>query len=92
VTPNIARCGLVESAFVVSEPATPDTLTMRADGASRSSGSIACVTAMTPNTFVSNTGRTSSRDATLARPDFAISWSDLPGFRMRDACVVHEHV
>jgi hypothetical protein len=46
---------------------------MRAAGASRRRGSIACVTAMTPNTFVSNTARTSSRDATLGRPDFAIS-------------------
>jgi hypothetical protein len=35
---------------------------------------------MTPKTFVSNTARTSSRDATVARPDFAISASDLPGF------------
>jgi hypothetical protein len=36
--------------------------------------------AMTPNTLVSNTARTSSRDATLARPDFTISSSVLPGF------------
>ena len=41
---------------------------------------MACVTAMTPNTFVSNTVRTSSRDATLGRPDLRISSSDLPGF------------
>src|SRR5262245_31823704 len=52
---------------------------MRAAGALRRSGSIACVTAMTPNTFVSNTARTSSSEATLGRPDFAISCNGLPG-------------
>jgi hypothetical protein len=53
---------------------------MRAAGASPRSRSIACVTAMMPNTFVSNTARTSSRDATLGRLDFAISSRGLPGF------------
>jgi hypothetical protein len=49
--PNIDRCGFVGSELSVSEPAALDTLTMRAAGASRRSGSIACVTAVTPNTF-----------------------------------------
>src|SRR5262245_18117512 len=77
--PNAGRCGLVGSAFSVSEPEELDTLTIRAAGALRRSGSIACVTATTPNTFVSNTARTSSSDATLGRPARTISWSDLPG-------------
>jgi hypothetical protein len=36
-----------------------------------------------PNTFVSNTARTSSRDATLARLDFPISSNDVPGLPER---------
>src|SRR5277367_630083 len=78
--PNIARRGLARSEFSVSDPVELDTLTMRAAGASRRSGNISCVTAMTPNTFVSKMARTSSRDATLGRLDFTISASDLPGF------------
>src|SRR5574337_932164 len=60
----------------VSEALPLDTLTIRPAGASRSSGSIACVTAMTPNTLVSNTARTSPSDATLARPVLTISAND----------------
>jgi hypothetical protein len=60
-----------------------DTLTTRPGGTSRSSGSIACVTAMTPNTFLSNTARTSSRDATVERPALTSSWSGQPGLRYR---------
>jgi len=45
----------------VSEPMLLDTLTMRGDGARRSSGSSAFVTRTTPNTFVSRTSRTTSR-------------------------------
>jgi hypothetical protein len=53
---------------MVSEPDALETLTMRPAGASRRRGSIAWVTAITPNTSVSSTTRTSSSDATLGRP------------------------
>jgi hypothetical protein len=43
--PNILRCGFAGSEFHVSEPLVLDTLTIRPAGASRRSGSIACVTA-----------------------------------------------
>ena len=76
--PNIPRRGLFGSAFLVRDPEPLDTLTIRAAGASRRRGSMAWVTAMTPNTFVSNTARTSSSDATLGRPDCETSSSDRP--------------
>src|SRR5882724_4037779 len=66
---------------------------MRPAGASRSSGSIACVTAMTPNTFVSNTARTSSRDTNAQAARLGNLLKRPSGLaRMRDGRVVHEHV
>ena len=52
---------------------------MRAAGASRRSGSIAWVTATTPNTLVSNTARSSSRDTLLGRVDLEYSSTDMSG-------------
>ena len=49
-----------------------ETLTIRPAGASRRSGSIAWVTAITPKTLVSNTARTSSSLAALGVPNAAI--------------------
>src|SRR5277367_6385519 len=77
--PKIERQGWAGLAFLVSEPAPLDTLTMRAAGASRRSGSIAWVTARTPNTLVSHTARTSSSDTTLGRVDLEYSSTDTPG-------------
>ena len=48
------------------EPTSLDTLTMRAAGALRSSGSIALVTATTPKTLISYTARMSSSEVWLA--------------------------
>lgn len=45
--------GLAGSRAWVSEPSSLDTFTIRAAGASRSSGSMALVTVTTPNTLVS---------------------------------------
>src|SRR5271163_2289235 len=73
------RHGEAGLAFLVSEPAPLDTLTIRAAGASRRSGSIAWVTARTPNTLVSHTARTSSSDTTLGRVDLEYSSTDTPG-------------
>jgi hypothetical protein len=47
------RVALAGSVIEVMEPTSLDTLTMRAAGARRSSGSIALVTMITPNTLVS---------------------------------------
>ena len=66
---------------------------MRAAGASRSRGSIACVTARAPNTFVSKTARISSSATTLARPRLRHLRQRSARFsRMRDGRVVHQHV
>src|ERR1700683_750799 len=73
------RQGEAGSEFIVSEPTPLDTLTMRAAGALRRIGSIAWVTARTPNTFVSHTTRTSSRDTLLGRVNLEYSAIDIPG-------------
>jgi hypothetical protein len=62
--------GSTGSEFSVSEPPVLATFTIRVSGASRSSGSVAWVTATTPNTFVSKTARSSSSETALSRPDF----------------------
>src|SRR3984885_14941675 len=49
----------------VIEPTALDTLTIRAAGARRSSGSIALVTATTPKTLISYTSRMSASDVSL---------------------------
>src|SRR5258707_14491345 len=56
-TEAIAAIGPWGSVIEVIEPTSLETLTMRAAGARRSSGRIACVTATTPNTLVSCTRR-----------------------------------
>src|SRR5260221_11819288 len=56
-TEAIAAIGPSGSVIEVIEPTSLETLTMRAAGARRSSGSIALVTATTPNTLVSYTAR-----------------------------------
>ena len=50
------------------EPTSLDTLTIRAAGARRSSGSIALVTVTTPNTLVSNTSRSAASVVSLGGP------------------------
>src|SRR6202047_2034530 len=77
--PKREREGKAEAGFSVSQPTPLDTLTMRAAGASRRSGSIAWVTATTPNTLVSNTARSSSRDTLVVRVDLEYSSTDTPG-------------
>src|SRR5271156_1177480 len=76
---ELDRHGEAGSAFLVSEPTPLDTLTIRAAGASRSSGSIAWVTARTPNTLVSHTARISARGTLLGRVNLAYSCTDMPG-------------
>src|SRR5258707_597393 len=67
-TEAIAAIGPWESVIEVIEPTSLETLTMRAAGARRSSGSIALVTATTPNTFVSYTARNVASVVWLGRP------------------------
>jgi hypothetical protein len=57
--------GLAGSVCELIEPTSLDTLTIRAAGAWRSSGSIAFVTRTTPNTLISYTARMSSRSVVL---------------------------
>src|ERR1700748_1199948 len=71
--PNMAWYGEAGSAFAVSDPTPLDTLTMRASGDWRRSGSIPWQTGRDTNTLVSQTARTSSRDALLACDDAAYS-------------------
>src|SRR5215472_15146890 len=59
------RSAWTGSLCAVIEPTSLDTLTIRAAGARRSSGSIALVTATTPKTVISSTARMSSRDVWL---------------------------
>src|SRR5580658_9714112 len=54
-------------------------LTIRPAGASRRSGSIACVTAITPNTFVSKTPRMLSSGEVLGMFVFMRSSNEVPG-------------
>ncbi len=73
------RCGFDGSRCLANDPTSLDTLTIRPAGASRSSGSIACVTAITPDTFVSDTARTSATGATLGRLALSSSSNGVPG-------------
>src|SRR5487761_473459 len=57
--------GCAGSLCAVIEPTSLDTLTIRAAGARRSSGSIALVTATTPKTLISYTARMSASDVWL---------------------------
>src|SRR5271156_834599 len=72
-TPKILRYGKLGSAFLASEPAPLETLTIRAAGASRSRGSIAWYTASTPKTLVSQIVRTSVSETLLGRFNFEYS-------------------
>src|SRR3984885_8213211 len=61
----IGASGGAGSYCAVIEPTSLDTLTIRAAGARRSSGSIALVTATTPKTLISYTAFMSSSDVWL---------------------------
>ncbi len=71
---GIWASGWAGSLCIAIEPTSLDTLTIRAAGERRSSGSIALVTATTPKTLISYTARMSSSEVWLAVAAAGTRW------------------